>query len=69
MIRNRDFATLYAGVVKPMTPGECIAYYEGQQGMNHSVINGCVSAVYKRQGSALKLVSWGDSINNVTEKI
>lgn len=31
--------------------------------MNYSVINGCVSAVYKRQGSTLKLVSWGDSIN------
>lgn len=55
--------------VKPMTPGECIAYYEGQQGMNYSVVNGCVSAVYERQGSALKLVSQGDSINNVTEKI
>lgn len=55
--------------VKPVTPGECIAYYEGQQGMNYSVVNGCVSAVYKRQGSALKLVSRGDSINNVTEKI
>ena len=55
--------------VKPLTPGECIAYYEGQQGMNYSVVNGCVSAVYKRQGSALKLVSRGDSINNVTEKI
>lgn len=54
---------------KPKTPGECIAYCEGQQGMNYSVVNGCVSAVYKRQGSALKLVSWGDSINNVTEKI
>ena len=55
--------------VKPLTQGECIAYYEGQQGMNYSVVNGCVSAVYKRQGSALKLVSRGDSINNVTEKI
>lgn len=55
--------------VRAMTPGECIAYYEGQQGMNYSVVNGCVSAVYKRQGSALKLVSQGDSINNVTEKI
>lgn len=55
--------------VKPLTPGECIAYYEGQQSMNYSVVNGCVSAVYKRQGSALKLVSCGDSINNVTEKI
>lgn len=55
--------------VKTMTPGECIAYYEGQQGMNYSVVNGCVSAVYKRQGSALKLVSWGEGINNVTEKI
>lgn len=55
--------------VKPMTPGECIAYFEGQQGMNYSVVNGCVSAVYKRQGSALKLVSRGVSINNVTEKI
>ena len=55
--------------VKPKSPGECIAYYEGQQGMNYSVVNGCVSAVYKRQGSALKLVSQGDSINNVTEKI
>ena len=55
--------------VKPKTPGECIAYCEGQQGMNYSVVNGCVSAVYKRQGSALKLVSRGDSINNVTEKI
>lgn len=54
---------------KPLTPGECIAHYEGQQGMNYSVVNGCVSAVYKRQGSALKLVSRGDSINNVTEKI
>ena len=54
---------------KPKTPGECIAYFEGQQGMNYSVVNGCVSAVYKRQGSALKLVSQGDSINNVTEKI
>lgn len=54
---------------KPKTPGECIAYCEGQQGMNYSVVNGCVSAVYKRQGSALKLVSRGDSINNVTEKI
>ena len=54
---------------KAKTPGECIAYYEGQQGMNYSVVNGCVSAVYKRQGSALKLVSRGDSINNVTEKI
>ena len=55
--------------VKTATPGECIAYFEGQQGMNYSVVNGCVSAVYKRQGSALKLVSRGDSINNVTEKI
>ena len=55
--------------VKTATPGECIAYYEGEQGMNYSVVNGCVSAVYKRQGSALKLVSQGDSINNVTEKI
>lgn len=55
--------------VKPMTPGECIAYYEGQQGMNYSVINGCVSAVYKRQGGALKLVSWGEGINDVTEKV
>ena len=54
---------------KPKTPGECMAYYEGQQGMNYSVVNGCVSAVYKRQGSALKLVSRGDGINNVTEKI
>ena len=54
---------------KPKTPGGCIAYYEGQQGMNYSLVNGCVSAVYKRQGSALKLVSRGDSINNVTEKI
>lgn len=55
--------------VRPMTPGECIAYYEGQQGMNYSVINGSVSAVYKRQGSALKLVSWDDGINNVNEKV
>lgn len=55
--------------VKPMTPGECIAYYEGQQGMNYSVINGSVSAVYKRQGSALKLVSWGDGVSNVNEKV
>ena len=55
--------------VKPMTPGECIAYYEGQQGMNYSVVNGCVSAVYKRRGSALKLVSWGEGIINVTEKV
>lgn len=54
---------------KPKTPGECIAYFEGQQGMNYSVVNGCVSAVYKRQGSALKLVSRGEGINNVTEKI
>lgn len=54
---------------KPKTPGECIAYYEGQQGMNYSVINGSVSAVYKRQGSALKLVSWGDGVNNVNEKV
>ena len=54
---------------KPKTPGECIAYFEGRQGMNYSVVNGCVSALYKRQGSALKLVSRGDSINNVTEKI
>ncbi len=55
--------------VKPKTPGECIAYYEGQQGMNYSVINGCVPAVYKRQGGALKLVSWGDGVNNVNEKV
>lgn len=55
--------------VKPLTPGECIAFYEGQQGMIYSVVNGCVSAVYKRQGSALKLVSRGGSINNVTENI
>ena len=55
--------------VKASTPGECIAYYEGQQSMNYSVVNGCVSAVYKRQGSALKLVSRGEGINNVTEKI
>lgn len=55
--------------VKTVTPGECIAYCEGQQGMNYSVVSGCVSAVYKRQGSALKLVSRGDGINNVTEKI
>lgn len=34
-----------------------------------AVVNGCVSAVYKRQGSALKLVSQGEGINNVTEKI
>lgn len=37
--------------------------------MNYSVVNGCVSAVYKRQGSALKLVSWGEGINNVAAKI
>lgn len=55
--------------VKPKTPGECIAYYEGQQGMNYSVISGCVSAVYKRQGDALKLVSGGDGANNVNEKV
>lgn len=54
---------------KPKTPGECIAYYEGQQGMNYSVINGSVSAMYKRQGNALKLVSWGDGVNNVNEKV
>jgi len=54
---------------KPMTPGECIAYYEGQQGVNYSVINGSVSAAYRRQGDALKLVSQGEGINNVTEKI
>lgn len=54
---------------KPKTPGECIAYYEGQQGMNYSVINGSVSAVYERQGSALKLVSWGDGVDNVNEKV
>ena len=54
---------------KPMTPGECIAYYEGQQGMNYSVINGCVSAVYKRQGGALKLVFWGEGISDVTARI
>lgn len=60
---------LTRGEVKSMVQGECIAYYEGQQGMNYSVVNGCVSAVYKRQGSALKLVSWGEGINNVTEKI
>ena len=53
----------------PKTPGECIAYYEGQQGMNYSVINGSVSAVYKRQGGALKLVSWGEGINEVTAKV
>ena len=47
---------------KPKTPGERIAYYEGQQGMNYSVINGCASAVYKRQGDALKLVSWCDGL-------
>nr|DAT68626.1 MAG TPA: hypothetical protein [Caudoviricetes sp.] len=56
-------------VVKPMAPGGGIAYYEGQQGMNYSVINGSVSAVYKRQGSALKLVSRGEGINDVTEKV
>lgn len=55
--------------VKPKTPGECIAYYEGRQGMNYSVINGCASAVYKRQGGALKLVSRGDGANNVNEKV
>lgn len=55
--------------VKPKTPGERIAYYEGQQGMNYSVINGSVSAVYKRQGSALKLVSWGEGTNDVAEKV
>lgn len=55
--------------VKPMTPGERIAYYEGQRGMNYSVINGSVSAVYKKQGSALKLVSWGEGTNDVTEKV
>lgn len=60
---------LTGGEVKPMAPGECIAYCEGQKGMNYSVVNGCVSAAYKRQGGALKLVSRGDSINNVTEKI
>ena len=54
---------------KPKTPGECIAYYEGQQGMNYSVINGSVSAVYKRQGSALKPVSCGGGVNNVNEKV
>ena len=55
--------------IRPRTPGECIAYCEGQQGMNYSVVNGCVSAVYKRQGGALRLVSRGESINNVTERI
>ena len=55
--------------VKPLAPGDCIAYCEGLQGMNYSVINGYVSAVYKRQGGTLKLVSWGDGINNVTERV
>lgn len=55
--------------VKPMTPGECIAYYEGQQGMNYSVINGSVSAVYKRQRSAVKPVSRGEGTNGVAEKV
>lgn len=55
--------------VKPKTPGECIAYYEDQQGMNYSVINGSVSAVYKKQGGALKLVSRVDGVNNVNEKV
>jgi hypothetical protein len=55
--------------VRHMTPGERIAHHEGRQGMNHSVIDGSVSAVYERQGSALRLVSRGDSINNVTERI
>lgn len=54
---------------KPRTPGDCIAYYEGRRGMNYSVINGSVSAVYKRQGGALKLVSWGEGINDVTAKV
>lgn len=54
---------------KPGTPGECIACFEGQQGMNYSVVNGSVSGVYKRQGGALKLVSRGEGINNVTEKV
>lgn len=54
---------------KPRTPGECIAYFEGQQGMNYSIVNGSVSAVYKRQGGALKLVSWGEGISNVTERV
>lgn len=54
---------------KPMTPGECSAYYEDQQGMNYSAINGSVSAVYKRQGSALKPVSWGEGTKGVTEKV
>ena len=72
--KNERTAYQYAQIeelkpVKAKTPGECIAYYEGQQGMNYSVVNGCVSAVYKRQGNALKLVSRGDGINNVTEKI
>ena len=55
--------------VRPKTPGECIDYYEGRQGVNYSLVNGCVSAAYKRQGSALKLVSRGDGINNVAAKI
>lgn len=59
MVRNRDSAMLYAGAAKSTAPGERIAYYEGRQGMNYSVINGCVSGVYKRQGGALKLVSRG----------
>lgn len=48
--------------VKSKTPGECIACYEGQQGMDYS-------AVYKRPGGALKLISWGDGDNNVNEKV
>lgn len=55
--------------VKPMTPGECIAYYEGRQGMNYSVINGSVSAMYKGQGGALQLVSRGEGTNDVAEKV
>lgn len=55
--------------VRPGAPDECMAYFEGRQGMNRSVINGSVSAVYKRQGSALKLVSRSDGISNVNEKV
>ena len=78
-IRKYQYADLYELIPihkeKPTSrnklkpPGECIAYYEGQQGMNYSVINGCVSAVYKKQGDALKLVSWCDGVNNVNEKV
>lgn len=85
MIRNKDFALLYAGTLeeppgelvdgegapKHKTIGELIKEHEGVSGIQFSTDgHGNVRAAYIRgKHGGMKLVSMGDGLENVSSKI